>query len=380
MKRIAVATATRAEYGLLYPVIRRIMDDPELELDLIVTGAHLSERQGMTIEEIRKDGVPISHEIPILGDDDSAYGAASAMAEAVKGFAACFEKDRPDIIVIMGDRTEMLGAASAAMIERVPIAHIGGGDITEGAVDDCVRHAITKMSSLHFTSTETYRNRVIQLGEVPGRVLNAGSLGTENILTQELAREDEIRADAGIPEGMPYAVVTFHPVTLEGSSVKEQMEEMLYVMENRTDMFFLITGSNADAGGDEANATLREFAAHHDNAAFIQSLGMRRYLGAVEHAAFVMGNSSSGMIEAPVLGTPTVNIGDRQRGRLIAETVICCPPERGRIDFAVDRALSMKHERSDMFGDGNSSLFIIDAIKSALTNGIDLKKGFYDVY
>ena len=214
MKKIAIVTATRAEYGLLTPLIRRIINDKELKLELIVTGAHLSDKQEYTINAIYEDGFPISHIIPILEGGNSAYDISATMANAIRGFARCFRDDRPDMVVILGDRTEMLGIASAAMNERIPIAHIHGGEITEGAVDDCIRHALTKMSYIHFTATEEYRNRVIQLGESPNRVFNVGSLGTENILNEKLMNENEIRDDIGISLDKKYSVVTFHPVTL----------------------------------------------------------------------------------------------------------------------------------------------------------------------
>lgn len=304
------------------------------------------------------------------------------MANAIKGFAKCFRDDRPDMVVILGDRTEMLGIASAAMNEQIPIAHIHGGEVTEGAVDDCVRHAITKMSYLHFASTDAYRNRIIQMGEAPDRVFNVGALGTENILSQKLLSIDELRMIIeGLPkpDTMPFAVVTYHPMTLGESSIEAEIDVLCKAMDSRSDIFFLVTGSNADAGGDIANEKLKSYCDSHVNGLFIQSLGMIRYLSAVKHAAFVLGNSSSGVIEAPVVGTPTINIGDRQRGRLFAETVVSCDASVFEILQAIHKVLEMKHSPTRIFGCGNTSESIIHIMKDYLINNkIKLKKGFYD--
>lgn len=380
MKKVAVVTATRAEYGILTPLIKAINDDSELELDLIVTGTHLSEKHGYTKKFIEADGFPIAHEIPILENGNTPYDISITMANAIKGFAECFKNDRPDMIVILGDRTEMLGIASAATNERIPIAHLHGGEVTEGAVDDCVRHALSKMSYLHFTSTEVYRKRVIQLGESPERVFFVGALSTENILKAPLKSESEIRSDVGIPNKMPFSVVTFHPVTLEEDSAKEQTIALCRAMEQKNEYFYLITMANSDTGGDTVNAIFADFADKHDNVKLVSSLGMIRYLSAVKYARFVLGNSSSGIVEAPVLGTPTVNIGDRQRGRLMADTIINCLPDTESIVKAIDTAESTEHNPTLMYGDGETSAKIVDVIKDYLLNDkIDLKKKFYDI-
>lgn len=378
--KICVVTSTRAEYGLLKPLIKRISEDAELELDLVVTGTHLVEKHGMTINEIKKDEFLISHEIPILEEGNSAYEISITMANAIKGFAKCFRDDRPDMVVILGDRTEMLGIASAAMNEKIPIAHIHGGEVTEGAVDDCVRHALTKMSYLHFTSTKMYRNRVIQLGENPERVYCVGALGAENILTQPLWSEEMLRRDLGIDDNKPYVVMTYHPVTLEDNTVEQQIHELEVAMDSHPELFYVITAANADVGGDAANRLLKKYVDSHDNSIFVISLGMVRYLSAVKYASFVLGNSSSGILEAPVLGTPTVNIGDRQKGRMQAETIINCTTSRDSINQAIEHALSMPHTKTDMYGDGNASEKIVDIIKDYIQNNkIDLKKQFYDM-
>lgn len=380
MKRIAVVTATRAEYGILTPLIRAIDNATDLELDLIVTGTHLSEKHGYTKKFIEADGFHIAHEIPILESGNTPYDISLTMANAIKGFAECFKQDRPDMLVILGDRTEMLGIASAAMNERIPIAHLHGGEVTEGAVDDCVRHALSKMSYLHFTSTEVYRKRVIQLGESLNRVFFVGALSTENILKAPLKSEADIKADVGIPSDMPYSVVTFHPVTLEEDSAKKQTLALCKVMEEKNEYFYLITMANSDAGGDTVNAIFADFVKSHDNVKLVSSLGMIRYLSAVKYAGFVLGNSSSGIVEAPVLGTPTVNIGDRQRGRLMAETIINCKPETESIINAILVAETTEHKATLMYGNGDTSDKIVSVIKDQLLNDkIDLKKKFYDI-
>ena len=380
MKKIAVVTATRAEYGILTPLIKAINDDDELELELIVTGTHLSEKHGNTIKFIRNDGFPIAHELPILEDGNTPYDISVTMANALLRTAECLRDDRPDMMVILGDRTEMLGIAAAAMNERIPIAHLHGGEVTEGAVDDCVRHALSKMSYLHFTSTEVYRRRVIQLGEDPERVFFVGALSTENILKAPLFSESEIRSEIGIPENMPYSVVTFHPVTLEADSARQQTLELCRAMEECSENYYLITMANADAGGDMVNKLLGEFADSHENVKLVSSLGMKRYLSAVKYCSFVLGNSSSGIIEAPVLGAPTVNIGDRQKGRLMADTIINCEPDSGSIAEAIHTAETAEHHSTLMYGDGSTSEKIIAVIKDVLMNDkVDLKKKFYDI-
>lgn len=377
-KKIAVVTATRAEYGLLIRLIRRIQEDDELELELIVTGSHLSEKQGFTVRDIRNDGFPIAHEFPILEAGNSAYDISLTMANALRESARCFRDDRPDMVVLLGDRTELLGIAAAAANERIPIAHIHGGEVTEGAVDDCIRHALTKMSYLHFTSTDVYRRRVIQLGEAPERVFCVGSPGAENILHTPLLTEQEIRDVIGA-DSLPYAVVTFHPVTLENASAKRQTEELCRVMEACNDYFFLVTKANADVGGDLINRVFEDVAKEHPNIRLVDSLGMIRYLSAVKYASFVLGNSSSGVIEAPVLGTPTVDIGDRQRGRLMAESIIHCEPEYESILQAVGKAAQMPRQSTGIYGDGSTSERITETIKYFFREDkIDLKKGFYD--
>ncbi len=379
MKNIGVVTSNRAEYGILTPLLCRINEDDELDLSLYVTGAHLSSKYGNTVEQIKKDGLPIAAEVPILEEGNSAKDISKTMANAINGFSELFSGDRPDMLVILGDRTEMLGVAIAAMNENIPIAHIHGGEVTEGAVDDCIRHAITKMSYLHFASTEEYRNRIIQMGENPSRVFNVGALCAENILKVPLMEETELRRDIGIPSNMDYAIVTLHPETVDSLSPGSISGILCECMEARKDMFFVITASNSDVGGDVINDVFKKFSSDHENVAFIHSLGMKRYLSAVKNAAFVLGNSSSGIIEAPKLGTPTINIGNRQRGRLMVETIINVTFDKEKILEAMGQTGQFERTPSTLYGDGNTSEMIVTIINQKLRETIDLKKGFYDI-
>ncbi|MCI6649824.1 MAG: UDP-N-acetylglucosamine 2-epimerase [Lachnospiraceae bacterium] len=381
MKKIAVVTSTRADYGILTPLVRKIYKDTRFELELLVTGTHLSEKYGNTQDEIIKDGFPVAHRIQILEDGNTPYDISLTMANAIKGFAEVFRDDRPDIVIILGDRTEILAVASAAMNEQIPIAHLHGGEITEGAVDDCVRHAITKMSYLHFTSTEVYRKRVIQLGEDPCRVYNVGALSTENILQEKLLTHSELRDELNIPGDKKICLVTFHPVTLEYGAINYQMNNICTAMSSFDNLYYLITMPNADAESQNIIDIFKRFVEQNqERSKLVANLGMKRYLSAVKDAAMVLGNSSSGIVEAPVLGTPTVNIGDRQRGRLRTESIIDCTPEVNDISNAMKQALKMPHVPTLIYGDGNTSNKIIEVINKFLKDDkICLKKKFYDI-
>lgn len=380
MKKIAVVTATRAEYGILRPLICRLQKDTEFELQLIVTGMHLSEKYGNTQVEIEKDKIPVFRKIPILEDGNSAYDVSVTMANALCRFAGYFRDEKPDMVIVLGDRTEILGICAAAMNEGIPIAHLHGGELTEGAVDDCIRHAVTKMSYLHFTASETYRNRVIQLGESPDRVFNVGALGVENILHTQLFSYEDMCREIGIPNDQKYVVVTFHPVTQEPGEEQHQTQELIAAMREKSEYFYLITKANADAGGQRVNELLENFSEKVLNAKLVSSLGMVRYLSALKYSEFALGNSSSGIIEAPALGIPTVNIGERQRGRLMADTIVQCEPEKEQVLEAMDEAAVMPHKVSTLYGDGETSAKIVTILKNFLIcNKINLKKRFYDL-
>ena len=380
MKKVAVVTATRAEYGILKSLIMRLHQDEEIELQLLVTGTHLSEKYGNTKTEILNDNVPIFESIPILENGNTAFDVSCTMANAIHKFADYFRREQPQLLIILGDRTEMLGICCAAMNERIPIAHLHGGELTEGAVDDCVRHAITKMSYLHFPASDVYAKRIIQMGENPHRVFQVGALGVENILKTPLFSYEEICEEIGIPKGQKYVVVTFHPVTLEHESVKEQIESLMGAMRQENEYFYLITKANADVGGEQVNNLLEKFCCEQPNAKLVSSLGMKRYLSAVKYSSFVLGNSSSGIIEVPVFGVPTVNIGERQKGRLMAETVISCKTDTDSIIKAMHKAIKVPRMTSTLYGDGNTSEKILKVIKEFLKEDkIDLKKSFYDI-
>lgn len=377
-------TATRAEYGLLKSVIRHIYDDSDLELHVLVTGMHLSEGFGSTYQEILEDGFPIAVKISILGDGDSHAETSKAMAAALKGFGTYFEKNNMDMLIVLGDRYETIAVCLAAMNAKIPIAHIHGGEITEGAIDDAIRHAITKLSYLHFPAAEAYAKRIIQLGESPDRVFNVGALGVENIKNVQLLSREELEFSIGFSLEQPYAVVTFHPVTLENTDVKEQFQELLDALDE-FDLRYIITKANADTYGRVINQMIDEYASVHENVYATASLGMIKYLSAVKHSTMVIGNSSSGIVEAPSLHVPTVNIGDRQRGRLAAETVIHCRTNKEEIKKAIKKALAIDWEKKVKFvhnpyeGNG-TSLKIVSICKEFLfDNRIDLMKKFYDI-
>lgn len=380
MKKIAVVTATRAEYGILRPLIFRLKKEEDFRVLLYVTGTHLSQKYGNTQTEIRNDGLRIDRKIPILEEGNSPYDISITMANAIRGFAEAFRADRPDLLIVLGDRTELLGICSAAMNERIPIAHLHGGELTEGAVDDCVRHAVTKMSQLHFPAAEPYRKRIIQMGEAPERVINVGALGVENILHVPLLSYEQLCGEAGIPLGQNYVIVTFHPVTLEPEEAERQVESLLCAMKEENQYFYLITKANADAGGSIVNDMLEKFVRQTKGTKLTASLGMIRYLSAVKYSQFVLGNSSSGIIEAPALGTPTVNIGNRQKGRLMADTVISCENSKEEITAAMKKAAKMEHKVSSVYGSGSTSEKITEAIKEFLEKDINhLEKKFYDL-
>lgn len=384
MKKISVVTATRAEYGLLKNFIIALKKVDNIEVEVVVTGAHLSEAYGSTYREIEKDGIGINKRIDILVDGASSVAVSKSMGLAVMGFAEYFDESKPDAVLLLGDRYEILSVACAAMNSRVPIYHLHGGETTEGAIDEAIRHAVTKMSYLHFTSTEAYRRRVIQLGEAPERVFNVGAVGVENVLKEPKLTKGELENTIDMKLDSPYAVVTFHPVTLEGN-VEVQCNELLKAIIAFPQYKFIITGANADDGGSIINGLFDEFASKHDNVYFTLSLGLKRYLSALRYASFVLGNSSSGIIEVPSFGIPTINIGNRQKGRIQAESIINVGTYTNEIVDAINLAMSNDFKRIarntvNPYGDGNTVLKTVSIIKDQLFNEkIDLAKKFYDV-
>jgi GDP/UDP-N,N'-diacetylbacillosamine 2-epimerase (hydrolysing) len=303
-KKISILTATRAEYGLLKPVILKLMAKPGFDVRVVATGMHLSPEFGLTYKDIESDGIPIDEKVEILLSSDTPTGISKTMGLAMMGFADYFARLEPDLLLVLGDRYETLAVCCVAMNQRIPIAHMYGGETTEGAVDESIRHAITKLSYLHFTSTEEYRKRVIQLGETPDRVFCVGAVGIENILQEQLLSKSELEESIGFVLDKPYAVITFHPVTLEGDSSGEQFQELLDVCSHHPEMKFIFSKANADAHGRIINQMIDGYVQENDNAVAFSSLGMVRYLSAVKYSAMVLGNSSSGLVEAPSFRVP----------------------------------------------------------------------------
>ena len=347
MKKICVVTGTRAEYGLLKPLIKKINEDTDVELQLIVTGMHLSPEFGLTYKEIEEDGYTITDKNEMLLSSDTPNGITKSIGLATIGFADIFTRIQPDIVVLLGDRFETYAAATSAMIHRIPIAHIHGGELTEGAIDDAIRHSITKMSTLHFTSTEEYRRRVIQLGEQPERVHCVGALGVENIKKQQLLSKEELGKSIKFRLDKPYAVITYHPVTLENGTAEEQFIDLLNALDEMEDYKFIFTKANADTEGRIINQLIDKYVDKNKAKAIgFASLGMIRYLSALKYCEMVIGNSSSGLLEAPSFKIPTVNIGNRQKGRVRAESVIDCGNEKKNIYEAIQKASGMKKDES----------------------------------
>lgn len=385
MKKICVVTATRAEYGLLKPIIDKIYKSEMAELKLVVTGMHLSPEFGLTYKEIEEDGYPIDQKIEMLLSSDTPIGITKSMGVALMGFADYFSVNRPDIVVILGDRYEMLMVAAAAMMARIPIAHLHGGEKTEGAVDEAIRHSITKMSQLHFTATEEYRRRVIQLGEQPEHVYNVGALGVENARKVSLFGKEELEHQIGFRFSKPTIIVTYHPVTLEMLTAREQFADILSVIDNHKEISVIFTKANADTDGRIINQMIDEYVRENsDRCAAYTSLGQKRYLSTLQYVEAVLGNSSSGLVEVPSFHIPTVNIGDRQRGRVCAESVIHCGNTVQEIEEALHMALSVEFRKSltimqNPYEKEGTSDKIVEIIGNVLDNEIEMKKTFYDI-
>jgi GDP/UDP-N,N'-diacetylbacillosamine 2-epimerase (hydrolysing) len=385
MKKICVITGTRAEYGLLYPLLKKIKTDLQVRLCIAVTGSHLSTEYGLTYQSIINDGFEIDKKIDILLSSDTKTAVCKSMGLAMIGFGEYFEENIFDLIIVLGDRFEILAAVSAACVIGTPVAHLHGGELTEGAYDEFFRHSITKMSLLHFTSTEEYRNRVIQLGEEPQRVFNVGAIGIENIKNIALLTREELEKAIDINLDSKYGLVTFHPVTLENNNVESQIKELLMALSSFPDMIFIITKANADNGGRIINKIIDEFVSRNNKFYAFTSLGQLRYLSAMRHAEVIIGNSSSGIIEAPAFHKPVVNIGERQKGRISSTAVLHCKAEYKAIKNTVDYALSedflkIAKESKNPYGDGEVSEKIIHEIKRYLsTNETMNKKQFYDL-
>lgn len=383
-KTITIMTATRAEYGQLKTIIKALLADGTFNIKIIATASHLSPEFGMTCQEIEADGIKIDRKIETLLSSDTPSAISKCMGLTMIGLADYFSETKPDAFMVLGDRYETLAASCAAFNARIPIIHLYGGDTTEGATDEAYRHSISKMSYIHFVSTEEYRKRVIQLGEAPERVFAVGEIGIENALQTKLLSLKDLSDSLGIELGSNYALGTFHPVTLENNSAAKQIKALLRALSKHNDMKFVFTKANADVNGRIINQILEEYCSRHENYYLFSSLGMLKYLSAVKHAKFVIGNSSSGLIEVPTFKIPTINIGDRQKGRLMATSIICCEPTQSDIEKAINKALSPDFRKTasktvNPYGDGKTSKKIVKIIKKVFSKPINLKKNFYNI-
>lgn len=384
MKKICVVTGTRAEYGLLKPLLCRIENNEKTELCLIVTGMHLSPEYGLTYKEIEQDGFKSYEKNEMLMSSDTVNGVTKSVGLGMVGFADIFTRVSPDIVVLLGDRYEILAAATAAMLHGIPIAHLHGGEITEGAVDDAIRHAITKMSTLHFAATDQCRRRIIQMGEQPQNVYCVGALGIENIKKQKLLKKEELEKSIGFSLKDPFVLVTYHPVTMEANTAKGQFENLLKALA-KLPYRIIFTKANADAEGKAINKLIDEYTIEHsDRTIAFSSLGMIRYLSALRLCRMVIGNSSSGIIEAPSFKVPTINIGIRQKGRERACSVIDCGNSTESILGAVEKAEAMYMEGrlnsiSNPYEGEKTSEKIYEHIIDYLEKNENTVKHFYDL-
>lgn len=386
MKRVAVVTATRAEYGLLSGLIRELrnFENDNFRTELIVTGTHLSEQYGRTIQEIEADGLRVDFQIAIPLASRSEIDISKNQAETLVKFTELFAREHFNAVVLLGDRYETLAIAIAAGNTRTPIIHISGGDTTEGALDEWIRHSITKISYLHFPTNEQSKDRIIQMGESPDRVFNYGSTSIDNILSLATMSKEDALQSVGLND-CQYAVCTYHPVTMETGSVAGQMESFLGAIKAFPEIEFIVTKSNADQGGAEINAILDRAENEIDNLHVFPSLGVKRYLSLMKYAEFVLGNSSSGIVETPAFHISTVNIGDRQKGRLQMESIINCGSDEDSIIRAIKYALTDEMKEKccttvSPYGDGNAAVNIAKKIYEVLQEGmIDLKKSFYSI-
>ncbi len=380
-RKICVITGSRAEYGLLSPVMHGLTQHPAFELQIVVTGAHLSAAHGNTIRAIEEDGFTISERVNLGLAEDSGAERAKAAGRGISGFAEVFSRLAPDLILVLGDRYEILAAATAALLMRIPIAHIAGGDVTEGAFDDAIRHSLTKIAHLHFATTESAAARIRQLGEEPGRIVISGSTGLDIIRQMPLLQWQDVEQRLGFSLRERNLLITFHPVTLGNISDERQMDELLAALDMLgPDVGLVFTAPNADPGEIAIRSKIDEFLATRSNACFRESLGQLLYLSMMNCCDAVVGNSSSGIYEAPSLRKPTVNIGDRQAGRERASSVIDCPPDRTAIAQAIRKAFHLDCTGVvSPYGDGHATERIIARIASIPDFKPLLHKHFIDL-
>ena len=380
-RRIAVVTGSRAEYGLLYWILKDLHASKAFDLQLIVTGMHLSTEFGMTVRQIDADGLPIARRVEMLLASDTAGGIAKSMALGMIGFSDAIDELRPELILVLGDRFEILAVAQVALVYNVPLVHIGGGDTTEGATDESIRHAITKMAHLHLVTNADAARRITQMGEDPSRVHIVGNPGLDHLLRTPLLDRQDLSQCLGHPLGARNFLITFHPVTLEPEDARQQQQAMLQALDQLSEPASLwFTRPNADAGGRELASDLDAWAATRPHAQVFTSLGQQRYLSLMSQVDAVIGNSSSGLCEAPSFRIPTVNIGDRQRGRLAGNSVIHCLPQTDSIKTAIEAALCMDCSTAiNPYGDGQSTTRILSVLASFKTGREVLKKRFHDL-
>lgn len=384
MKKLCIITTTRAEYGLLFWLMKGIQDDADLQLQLVVTGTHLSAEFGSTIDQIREDGLHIDRSFNMELKDDSPTGIAHSLSVALDGFSTSFKSLKPDLIILLGDRFEILAAATAALIANIPLAHIHGGELSLGAIDDTIRHAVSKMAYWHFTAAEAYRKRVIQLGEHPSRVFNVGGFGQDSIKKLSLLSKKELQQNLGIKFKTHNLLLTYHPETLNPKEGVQHFKDLLTFLTNQKDCLSIFTMPNADTGHRELTELLQQYIEDHpDNSKLFPSLGQLRYLSLMKQVDAVVGNSSSGIIEAPSLKTPTINIGNRQKGRLSAQSVIHTDPDLESLKKAFKKLYSEKFQNSlsntkNPYGNGGATEKTLKILKNI--NLAEIKpKNFYDI-
>ncbi|MEA3405945.1 MAG: UDP-N-acetylglucosamine 2-epimerase [Pseudomonadota bacterium] len=384
LKKICVVTGTRAEYGLLSNVMHEIKNHPALELQLVACAAHLSKQHGMTVNQIIDDGFEVNARVEMLENQDGRLAMVKAVAKGVAGFADAYESLQPDCVLLLGDRYEILAAAETALLMDIPIAHIHGGEVTEGAVDEAIRHAITKMATLHFTAAENYRNRVIQMGELPENVFNVGAPGLDLIHQMSMLPQSELEKDLNLKLNRPVCLVTYHPVTWNKNKGIQALTDLFLALEEIEDATVVWTGANADEQGQQINALVEDWIKNTPlNAKFVTSLGSKRYLSLMALADVVVGNSSSGIIEAPAMGTPTVNIGSRQQGRLRSPSILDCQDDQASIANALTEALSdsfqvIAQKKQSVYGSGQTAQLICNKLAN-FPFGKRIGKPFYDL-
>ena len=383
MRTIGVVTVARSDYGIYLPILQQIREDSDLRLRLLVTGTHLSPEFGSTVRAIEQDGFEIGERIEMLLSSDTPEGIAKSMGLGTIGFAQIYARLCPDILLVLGDRYEMLAAVVASLPFKIPVAHIHGGESTEGAIDEAIRHSITKMSHLHFVATKVYAQRVIQMGEEPWRVVVSGAPSLDNLLKFRLLSRDELEQQYGLNLSDSFLLVTYHPVTLEYEHTEAQMRELLAALVE-VNAAIIFTYPNADTCSRVIIHMIREFAAQHQRAQVVVNLGMQGYFSMMKHAAAMVGNSSSGIIEAASFKLPVVNIGNRQLGRVRGENVIDVGCDHREIYAAIEKAISPQFRASlanlaNPYGDGHAAERIVNRLKHVNLNDGLLRKHFYEM-